>query len=93
MQGCKDEATFQNKMGGSERGCKSWLGMEEDNKINYLTNIISDTTSVISPSPAYIVPAKQTMLAKADTGASRRYWTHREIQGLTQVTPLINEPM
>eukprot|EP00957_Ditylum_brightwellii_P185404 14117595-Ditylum_brightwellii.AAC.1 len=73
-------------MGGSERGCKWRLGMEEDSKIHYLTNTISNTTSVIphSPSPVYVIPAKRTILAKADTGASRHYWTHHEIQGLTK---------
>eukprot|EP00957_Ditylum_brightwellii_P139636 10642485-Ditylum_brightwellii.AAC.1 len=30
------------------------------------------------------------MLAKADTGASRHYWTHRDIQGLTKVTLMID---
>eukprot|EP00957_Ditylum_brightwellii_P011098 841172-Ditylum_brightwellii.AAC.1 len=33
------------------------------------------------------------MLAKADTGASRHYWTHPDIQGLTKVTPVIDGPM
>eukprot|EP00957_Ditylum_brightwellii_P195129 14868155-Ditylum_brightwellii.AAC.1 len=67
--------------------------MKEDSKINYLTNIISNNTSVIPPSSVYIVPAKRTILAKADTGASRHYWTHCEIQDLKQVTPLIDGPM
>eukprot|EP00957_Ditylum_brightwellii_P137034 10448727-Ditylum_brightwellii.AAC.1 len=33
------------------------------------------------------------MLAKVDTGASRHYWTHRDIQGLIKVTPMIDGPM
>eukprot|EP00957_Ditylum_brightwellii_P006800 515546-Ditylum_brightwellii.AAC.1 len=33
------------------------------------------------------------MLAKADTGASRHYWTHHDIQGLTKVTPTIDGSM
>eukprot|EP00957_Ditylum_brightwellii_P098502 7503744-Ditylum_brightwellii.AAC.1 len=63
--------------------------MEEDSRIHYLKNIISNTTSVIPPStlPVYVIPAKRTMFAKADTGASRYYWTHRDIQGLTKNTP------
>jgi hypothetical protein len=43
--------------------------MEEYSTLNYLTKKLSKSTSVIPPSPVYIVPAKQTMLAKADTGA------------------------
>eukprot|EP00957_Ditylum_brightwellii_P151068 11503818-Ditylum_brightwellii.AAC.1 len=33
------------------------------------------------------------MLAKADTGALRHYWTHHDIQGLTKVTPMIGGTM
>ena len=33
------------------------------------------------------------MLAKADTGASQHYWTHRDIKVLTKVTPMIDRPM
>eukprot|EP00957_Ditylum_brightwellii_P181318 13812557-Ditylum_brightwellii.AAC.1 len=33
------------------------------------------------------------MLAKADTGTSRHYWTHLDIKVLTKVTPMIDGHM
>eukprot|EP00957_Ditylum_brightwellii_P090943 6925449-Ditylum_brightwellii.AAC.1 len=53
MQGHKDEAIFQNRMGGSARDAND---------------------------------------AKADTGASQYYWTHRDVKALTNIMPLINGP-
>eukprot|EP00957_Ditylum_brightwellii_P073126 5558020-Ditylum_brightwellii.AAC.3 len=77
-QGHKDEAMFQNRMGGSTRGYKCQLEMEE---------VPSPPSNV-----KYIIPTKKNILAKADTGVTQNYWTNCDVKALTNIMPLISGP-
>ena len=70
-EGHKDEATKENRMNGSNKGCTGRFGTDDDqlDKINLLNNLSTIIPSVVPPKPI------KPIIAKADSGASKHYFT------------------
>ena len=79
-QGHIDSATFKNKQGGSERGCnpqQGWrCGTEIGSRNNKINNISKSLNSVVPPKP--LSSTTNTKTAKADSGATQRYFTAQD---------------
>ena len=83
-----DMATFKNRRGGSNKGCKEWrCGTEVKNKnINSEKLLVSNLTSVVPPQQTNQSIAASTTIAKADSGASKHYFKEKDSEHLQQCT-------
>ena len=85
-EGHKDEATFQNWMGGSNEYChpvNEWnVGTKK--LVLYNSSVKNNKIRHINFSE---VPPKNSIIAKGDSAASKNYWREEDIRYLTNFQP------
>ena len=91
-EGHKDEATFQNRMGGSTKNIKTW---QFEPKLPFKFKNIQVNKPLTQYSTCNVSSIAQTfnnssITIKADTGATKHYFRAQDSKHLNQVQPTKN---